>query len=75
MRVGLAIAVVLRRLHPQDWKPAGVLTLLGNVRVHEALVRGDDVPRLVALYEQDLAAFAERRRPYLLYPEVGGDNR
>ncbi|MDI1448568.1 exo-beta-N-acetylmuramidase NamZ domain-containing protein [Polyangium sp. 6x1] len=75
VRVGLAIAVVLRRLHPEEWKPSGVLTLLGSARVHEALVRGDDLPRLVALYEQDLKAFSERRKPHLLYPAFVRDNR
>ena len=30
---------------------------------------------LVALYEQDQKDFLERRRPHLLYPEVGTDNR
>ena len=75
VRVGLAIAITLRRLHPEEWKPAGLLTLLGSSRVHEALVRGEDLARLVALYELDLKAFSERRRPFLLYPEVGKDNR
>ncbi|MDI3289210.1 exo-beta-N-acetylmuramidase NamZ domain-containing protein [Polyangium sp. 15x6] len=75
VRVGLAIAVALRRLYPEEWKPAGVLTLLGSARVHEALVRGEDLSHLVALYEQDLKAFSERRRPHLLYPEFDKDNR
>ncbi|MDI1478545.1 exo-beta-N-acetylmuramidase NamZ domain-containing protein [Polyangium sp. y55x31] len=75
VRVGLAIAIVLRRLHPEEWKPSGLLTLLGSARVHEALVRGEDLPGLVALYEQDLKAFSERRRPHLLYPVFEKDNR
>ncbi|MDI1432873.1 exo-beta-N-acetylmuramidase NamZ domain-containing protein [Polyangium sorediatum] len=75
VRVGLAIAIVLRKLHPEEWQPSGLLTLLGNARVHEALVRGEDLPRLVALYEQDLKAFSDRRRPHLLYPAFEQDNR
>ncbi|MBK9265340.1 MAG: DUF1343 domain-containing protein [Polyangiaceae bacterium] len=67
VRVGIAIAVALRKLYPTEWKSAGVMTLLGNARVFEAITRGDDVPRIVALYEKDLESFGKRRGPFLLY--------
>ncbi len=68
VRLGLTIAVALRRLYPAEWKTAGLMTLLGNARTFEAIVRGEDVPSIVALYEKDLAGFAQRRGPFLLYP-------
>ena len=68
VRVGLAIAVALRKLYPTDWKGAGVMTLLGNKQVFEAIMRGDEVPKIVTLYEKDLESFGKRRGPFLLYP-------
>lgn len=68
VRLGLTIAVTLRRLYSREWKTSGLITLLGNARTLEAIVRGEDVQRIVALYEKDLAGFAQRRGPFLLYP-------
>lgn len=68
VRLGLTIAVTLRRLYPTEWKTAGLMTLLGNARVFEAIVRGENVSRIVSQYEKDLAGFAQRRGFFLLYP-------
>lgn len=68
VRMGLFIAITLRKLYGAEWKSAGLMTLLGNARVFEALVRGDNIDAIMKLYEKDLAAFAERRGPFLLYP-------
>jgi uncharacterized protein YbbC (DUF1343 family)/CubicO group peptidase (beta-lactamase class C family) len=67
VRVGLTIAVTLRKLYPSDWKSAGLLTLLGNAQTFAAFNRGDDVESIVKLYEKDLVAFEKRRSPFLLY--------
>lgn len=68
VRLGLTIAATLRRLYPTDWKATGMMTLLGNKRALDALVRGESADRIIAQYENDLADFANRRGPFLLYP-------
>lgn len=67
VRMGFTVATTLRKLYPTDWKPSGMMTLLGNAQVFAALTRGDEINRIVALYEKDLATFEKRRGPYLLY--------
>lgn len=67
VRMGFTIAATLRKLHPNDWKISGLMTLLGNAQVFAALTHGDEVDRIIALYEKDLATFDKRRGPYLLY--------
>ncbi|UQA62610.1 exo-beta-N-acetylmuramidase NamZ domain-containing protein [Polyangium aurulentum] len=67
VRLGLAVARALRRLHATEWQPGGVMTLLGNRRVFDAIVRDASVPEMMALYEGELRAFVERRRAFLLY--------
>lgn len=68
VRLGLTIAATLRRLYPAEWKVAAIMTLLGNERALESLVRGESADRIVARYEKDLTDFANRRGPFLLYP-------
>jgi uncharacterized protein YbbC (DUF1343 family) len=67
VRLGLAIAVALRRAHPAEWKASGLGTLLGHERALAAITAGEPLDRVLATFEPDTAAFAERRRPYLLY--------
>lgn len=67
VRLGLLIAVTLRRLHPNEWRPAGLGTLLGHARALAAITAGEPLDRVLATFEAETAAFAERRRPYLLY--------
>ena len=54
---------------PSSWegRPAHLDLLTGSARVREGLIAGEPATALVAEWESDLAAFAERRRPYLLY--------
>lgn len=67
VRLGLAIAVALRRLFPEAWRPSGLLTLLGHQRAYDAVAAGEPLDRVLATFTGDAAAFAERRKPYLLY--------
>jgi len=68
VKLGFTIAVALHKLYPNQWKSAGLLTLLGNARTFAALSRGEDARELSALAEDDLRAFENRRKPFLLYP-------
>ena len=41
--------------------------LMGDASVRPALLSGIEVAEIVARWQPSLAAFAERRKPYLLY--------
>lgn len=75
--VGLHVLAACQAVAPHDfaflhssWEghPAHLDLLTGSARVREGLAAGEPVAGLVAAWDADLAAFAERRRPYLLYP-------
>jgi uncharacterized protein YbbC (DUF1343 family)/CubicO group peptidase (beta-lactamase class C family) len=67
VRLGLTIAVTLRRLHPQAWQSRGLLTLLGHARAYDAIAAGQPMDQVLATFAKETATFTERRRPFLLY--------
>ncbi len=67
VRVGLEVAVQIRRLHPGDWEIDRYLRLLGNDAVLGALRRGDSAAQIEASYQDDLERFLKRREAFLLY--------
>jgi len=67
VRVGLEIAVALRRLHPAEWRPEKLATLLLNRGTLESLMTGDDADAVLATARAGLDDFARRRMPHLLY--------
>ena len=67
VRVGLEIAVALRRLHPAEWRPEKLATLLLNRGTLESLMTGDDADAVLATARAGLDDFARRRMTHLLY--------
>ena len=67
VRVGLTLAVPLRRLYPDDWQHEKLLTLLANQAVYDAFAAGQDYPGLLPLWLADWQDFLIRRKPFLLY--------
>ncbi|WP_417392766.1 exo-beta-N-acetylmuramidase NamZ domain-containing protein [Gimesia sp.] len=67
VETGLEIACQLRALHPEQWETKSYNRLLGNQSVFDAIVAGESVLQIQALYQQDLAEFGFRRAKYLLY--------
>lgn len=67
VRLGLALAVTLRRLFPAQWKPGGLGALLGHERALAAITAGEPLGRVLATFEPETATFAARREPFLLY--------
>ena len=67
MRLGLTIALELRRLYPNDWQVERYDRLLGHQTTWESVKSGRDLPEILKSWEQDLARFLEVRRRYLLY--------
>jgi uncharacterized protein YbbC (DUF1343 family) len=67
VRMGLEIARQLRRLHGDQWDAKGYDRLLGNKRVHDAVLAGKTVAEIEALYGDELQDFQRKRVKYLLY--------
>jgi uncharacterized protein YbbC (DUF1343 family) len=67
VRVGLAIAEALLRLHPADFQPQGMRRMIGHEPTYLAVLRGDPLDAIVASWQADLEAFAAVRKKYLLY--------
>ena len=65
--LGLELAYALQKLYPGkiDFE-AGRLSI-GNRKVIEAMKAGASPETIERLFEEDVRAFIERRRPYLLY--------
>jgi uncharacterized protein YbbC (DUF1343 family) len=67
-RTGLAIVRAAMAAHADHVELDRVLPLLGSRRVLDALARTEPLAGVMALADEDAAAFAERRAPFLLYP-------
>lgn len=67
VRLGLTLAVVLRRLYPNAWKHEKLMTLLANQAVFAAVSDGADYAAMSRRWEAGLREFVERRERFLLY--------
>jgi uncharacterized protein YbbC (DUF1343 family) len=64
---GIAIAVALQRLYPNDFALDKVQPLLRDERAIAAIRAGKSVDEIVGMWSDELAAFAERRKKFLIY--------
>jgi uncharacterized protein YbbC (DUF1343 family) len=67
VRLGLAIAQALIKLHPAEFQPTSMRRMIGHEPTYAATVRGDPLDGIVASWKGDLEAFAAVRSKYLLY--------
>jgi len=67
MRVGLEIAVTLRKLYPKQFDFAKLLLLVGNAETIQQLQAGVTPEKIVASWAPSLSAFEQVRRKYFLY--------
>ena len=67
VRVGLTLALTLRRLYPERWQPEKLMTLLVNQRIYEAVRAGQSYPDIAAGWADDLLGFQKRAQPWQLY--------
>lgn len=67
LRAGFEIAVVVRRLYPEDWKADGWLRLLGDQDTFDALLSGQTAAQVQAVAAAGMEAFLQRRAGFLLY--------
>ena len=73
VRVGLEIALVLRRLHPEEWEAEKCHTLLLNHETLQAILEGREPAAVLELASSGLRGFVIRRSRFLTdlacYPE------
>jgi hypothetical protein len=66
-RLGIGIALTLRRLYAATWEPYGMRKMLGHQPTFDAVVRGEPLGAIVSSWVPDLDAFLPVRKKYLLY--------
>jgi uncharacterized protein YbbC (DUF1343 family) len=67
MRLGIEIAMILRRLYPAKFDPEKLMFLVGNAETIRQLQRGTAPEQIVESWSADLASFDALRKKYLLY--------
>lgn len=67
VRMGLALACELRRVHRDAWDAKAYDRLLGHAASRKALLDGKDVDEIESLWQAELEQFRLRRARYLLY--------
>lgn len=68
VRMGIEIALALRRLHPEEWDFRAMDRLLVDEKTLEGIEAGHDYAKIRAGYAAELLDFRERRAQFLLYP-------
>ena len=67
IRLGITLAVQLRKLYPDEWKPEGLLRLLADRATYQDILAGKPVDAILAGWAKPLAGFRAIRERYLLY--------
>lgn len=67
VRVGIELALTLRKLYPKEWQAEKLLTLLCNRQAMDGVLAGDDYAALARRWAPGLREFSRRREPHLLY--------
>jgi uncharacterized protein YbbC (DUF1343 family) len=67
VKTGIEIALALRKLFPDDWKPDNYNRLLVNTEILEMIRRGETFQNIEAAWQKKLDEFKSRRARFLLY--------
>jgi uncharacterized protein YbbC (DUF1343 family) len=67
LRLGMTLALELRRQYPGHWHPEGLLRLLCDRATFQAILQGTSVDTVIARWNDELASFHQIRARYLLY--------
>ena len=69
VRLGIAVALTLRKLYPDEWRPRGFARMLADEATAAAVRNGRPLAEVEATWQRELDAFRATRAKYLLYPE------
>ena len=67
VRVGLTLALTLRRYYQSDWKPEKLMTLLVNQQAYDDVMAGQSYTEIAVGWAEDLAAWEGRSAECRLY--------
>ena len=67
MRMGLEIALLLKKMYPQDFDVSKTTTLLGNADTVQKLQEGVPASEIISSWQPSLTTFEQLRRKYFLY--------
>ena len=67
VRLGVELAVALRKLHPKSWKMKSYNRLLTNRQVFDMVAKGRSAQEIMTAIERQLRGFGKRRAAFLLY--------
>ncbi len=67
IRLGIALAVVLRSQYRDQWQPEGFLKMLADRPAYQAVLDGKTVDEVMAVWQAELDAFRAVRVKYLIY--------
>ncbi len=65
--LGIAVACALRELYPNEWEAKRYMRLLGNEKVFNRVMAGDDPADILAGVDEDVTEFRARRKAFELY--------
>jgi uncharacterized protein YbbC (DUF1343 family) len=67
VRVGLTLALTLRRLYSRDWQPEKLITLLVNQSAYDGVIAGQSYAEIASSWADDLQKFQARAETWRLY--------
>lgn len=69
LRLGIGMALVLRKACRETWEPAGLMKLMCDKATYQAILDGKSLDEIEALWKPELDAFRAVRSRYLLYKD------
>ncbi len=67
LKLGTLLALELRKLYPEKWKPDGLQRLLADRATYEAILAGRPLAEILSRWDGEIADFHKVRSRYLLY--------
>ena len=67
LRLGITLALELRREYPSKWQPEGLKKLLADQATYDDILSGRPLSEIMARWQRELAEFQKVRTRYLLY--------
>jgi len=67
LRTGIQLMCSLRALFPEHWETKNLNRLLSSTKVRDAVLEGKPVTEIEPLWAEELAAFMNRRKEFLIY--------
>jgi uncharacterized protein YbbC (DUF1343 family) len=67
LKLGIVLALELRRQYPTKWDPSGLKRLLADRATYDDIVAGKSLGEIMSRWDAEVAEFRKVRERYLLY--------